>query len=115
MKESVADSSNDSRWWTALWHLNVPPKVRIFWWRALNSFVPTKRELKRRHIEHEDHCNVCGVPGETLYHVALPVPLRASSGECCRRSQVLNYPHYPQQHGHVMCYQVMCVHRVRQR
>jgi hypothetical protein len=30
MKESVADSSNDSRWWTALWRLNVPPKVRIF-------------------------------------------------------------------------------------
>ena len=74
-KESLAEnavgSSDNSLWWTTLWRLKVPPKVRIFWWRALNNFLPTKRELRRRHIEREDHCEVCGEPGESLYHVAL--------------------------------------------
>jgi hypothetical protein len=61
MKESTASASENSRWWAAIWHLNVAPKVRIFWWHALHKFLPTKGELKRRYIEHEDHCEVCGV------------------------------------------------------
>lgn len=50
---------------------NTKPEVRIFWWRTLNNFIPTKGELKRRHIEHEDHCEACGETGESLYHVAI--------------------------------------------
>lgn len=71
MTENAAESSGNSRWWTAIWRLKIPPKVRIFWWRALNNFLPTKGELKRRHIEREDHFETCGEPGESLYHVAL--------------------------------------------
>jgi ribonuclease HI len=71
MKRNSTESSKDGFWWGALWRLNVPPKVQIFWWRALKASLPTKGELKRRHIEKEDHCEACGEPGESLYHVAL--------------------------------------------
>lgn len=71
MSGNAATSSDASHWWAALWRINVPPKVRIFWWRAMNNFMPTKGELKRRHVEKEDHCEGCGEPGESLYHVAL--------------------------------------------
>jgi hypothetical protein len=45
--------------------------VCTFWWRALNNFLPTKCELKHRHIEREDHYEACGESGESLHHVAI--------------------------------------------
>jgi len=66
-----AGSSDDARWWKKLWGLKIPPKVRVFWWRAVHGYLPTKGELKRRHVANEDHCETCGEPGETLYHIAL--------------------------------------------
>ena len=27
--------------WEKLWRLAIPPKVRNFWWRVINKFVPT--------------------------------------------------------------------------
>lgn len=50
--------------------IKLPPKVLIFWWRAINNFLPTKGELKRRHVAREDHCEACGEPRGSLYHVA---------------------------------------------
>ena len=47
----------------------MPPKVRVFWWRILHNSLPSKAELKRRHVEKESHCEVCGDPDETLYHI----------------------------------------------
>jgi hypothetical protein len=45
-KEVVAggevSTSNQSIWWKKLWKLRVPPKIRIFWWRAMNNYLPTK-------------------------------------------------------------------------
>lgn len=49
--------------------MKVPPKVRIFWWRVLHNYMPTKEELKRRHISKEGHCETCGKDSESLYHV----------------------------------------------
>lgn len=43
-------SSNDVLW-RKVWKLDVPPKVRVFWWRVLHEFLPTKKILHRRHVE----------------------------------------------------------------
>lgn len=68
-KLSEAGSSSDRLLWKRLWRVNVPPKIRIFWWRAVNNFLPTKLELHRRHVEQEAFCETCGAEGETLFHV----------------------------------------------
>jgi hypothetical protein len=62
-------SSEDQLWWKKVWKLNVPPKIRIFWWRLMQNYLPSKAELMRRHVTHEDHCEACGEQGESLYHV----------------------------------------------
>jgi len=54
-----------------IWKLEVPPKVRVFWWRVLLEFLPTKQILFRRHIEPEAFCEVCGEPEESIRHVLL--------------------------------------------
>jgi hypothetical protein len=53
------------------WKLEVPPKVRVFWWRVLHEFLPTKQILFRRHIEPMAFCEVCGEPEESIRHVLL--------------------------------------------
>jgi ribonuclease HI len=62
-------SSGNNRAWKAVWKMNVPPKVRVFWWRILHKSLPSKAELKRRHIAQEGFCEVCGDPEESIYHV----------------------------------------------
>jgi hypothetical protein len=70
-KLNETSSSTDS----LIWKLCVPPKIRIFWWRAVNNFLPTKAELNRRHVEEESFCPTCGAEAKTLHHVAFVCPL----------------------------------------
>lgn len=53
------------------WKLEVPPKVRVFWWRVLHEFLPARHILWKRHIEPVANCEVCGVPEESIRHVLL--------------------------------------------
>ena len=63
-------SSCEAFWWRKLWKLKIPPKIRIFWWRSIHNYLPSKQELKRRHVTQEDFCEVCGMQGESIYHIA---------------------------------------------
>jgi len=55
--------------WKILWKLKVPPKIKVFWWRVLNEFIPTKNILNRRHIEPVGFCEWCGSERETIKHI----------------------------------------------
>jgi len=68
-------ASGERQHWQTVWKLDVPPKVRVFWWRVLHNSLPSKFELKRRHVAKESFCEYCGDPEETLYHVAIQCPL----------------------------------------
>jgi hypothetical protein len=72
---SETSSTGSKRWWSYVWKLKVPPKIRIFWWRVLNNFLPSKSELKRRHVAREDHCDACGLTGESQYPIMVSCPL----------------------------------------
>lgn len=62
-------SSSGNPMWKKVWQLDVPPKVRVFWWCVMNQFLPTKQILHRWHVEPEAFCEVCGDPEETIKHV----------------------------------------------
>ena len=64
-----ARASREDRAWSLVWKLNVPPKVVVFWWGVLHNFLPSKMELKRRHIAPESHYEMCGDLEENLFHV----------------------------------------------
>jgi ribonuclease HI len=69
MNSDASTSGADT--WTKIWSLTVPPKVRVFWWRVVNNFLPTRGELHRRHIEPLANCEVCGSDCESIHHVLL--------------------------------------------
>lgn len=60
--------NEDTKLWRGLWKLQIPGKVKIFLWRALNSYLPTKSNLQSRMVQTDDVCPLCGADKETIAH-----------------------------------------------
>lgn len=46
-------------WWRKIWKLRLPPKVRIFMWKASRDFLPTEVNLLAHHIPIRGACSLC--------------------------------------------------------
>ena len=46
--------TGDKAFWQSIWGLRIPNKVKNFLWRACRGAIPTKANLKRRHITEND-------------------------------------------------------------
>lgn len=58
----------ENKIWRGLWKLQIPEKVKVFLWRALNGCLPTKCNLRTRSIETDEVCPFCRVDKETTAH-----------------------------------------------
>lgn len=67
---SHSAAAKDKRW-VKLWKQKVPPKVRVFWWRVMNDYMPCKANLYRRHVDQVASCELCGASEDTTYHVLI--------------------------------------------
>jgi hypothetical protein len=70
--------------WQDIWSLNTPPKIRHFLWRAYRESLPTKKNLKFRHIPVDPGCPECPHAEEDALHslwgCQVVVPLWAKVG-----------------------------------
>lgn len=57
--------------WRRLWDASIPPKVKIFGWKAIHSGLPVMKNLVRRGIKSEDKCPRCGTEEESIIHMVL--------------------------------------------
>ncbi|XP_012859003.1 PREDICTED: uncharacterized protein LOC105978134 [Erythranthe guttata] len=64
----VAGGSNSSYGWKLLWEFCIPPKVKVFWWRACAEIIPTGAALFKRKIKDTPSCFRCGAARETFVH-----------------------------------------------
>ena len=65
---SSSSSSNPTQaFWKAIWKIRVPNKIRHFVWQVVNS-LPTKQNLKRRHVLVGDICDGYGDHVELIMH-----------------------------------------------
>lgn len=55
--------------WKAIWSLNVPKKIRIFWWRVCKNGLATKENLFRRRCAPSDICPICNSEVESIEHL----------------------------------------------
>ncbi|KAL5762916.1 hypothetical protein ACOSP7_019180 [Xanthoceras sorbifolium] len=69
-KLSLKGSSScpDSKWWLALWNLNIPPKIKIFIWRVCHNAIPSLCNLCSRKIVVDPCCSRCGDAPESSAH-----------------------------------------------
>jgi hypothetical protein len=70
-EDTDVPGSSDDKDWKILWKFEVPPKVRVFWWRVLHGFLPARQVLYRRHIERIANCEICGAQEETIKYVLM--------------------------------------------
>ncbi|KAL5546402.1 hypothetical protein UlMin_006089 [Ulmus minor] len=62
-------------WWNALWASEIPPKIKIFWWRIVHNIIPTSWNLRNNHIPASLECKLCGFGYETTSHALFWCPL----------------------------------------
>ena len=55
--------------WNALWKLHIPNKIKVFGWRACQEIFPTRLNLVKRRILHDDICPNCTRFPESMVHV----------------------------------------------
>lgn len=54
--------------WKRIWQLKIPPKIRIFTWKACVNALPTMLNLKKRGVNTDGMCPLCGKEGESIPH-----------------------------------------------
>ena len=57
----VLNGRRKKEFWSAIWGLNCPNKVKMFMWRACKNILPTNHCLWRRKVSTEDDCVFCGM------------------------------------------------------
>ncbi|KAL4385770.1 hypothetical protein GQ457_15G007970 [Hibiscus cannabinus] len=58
-----------SAFFSALWVINVPAKVKITMWRIVNNFIPTFQNMQIRRMQMTNVCPFCQSAGETVEHL----------------------------------------------
>jgi hypothetical protein len=55
--------------WKNLWNMEIPSKIKIFGWRALQGAIQCKGILANRHIENSSSCPTCHDGYEDIKHL----------------------------------------------
>ncbi|XP_019185275.1 PREDICTED: uncharacterized protein LOC109180242 [Ipomoea nil] len=54
--------------WNTLWHLKIPPKWKMFLWRAMSNILLTTTNLLIKRVEIDPTCAMCGLRHEDIMH-----------------------------------------------
>uniref|UniRef100_A0A803PKP8 Reverse transcriptase domain-containing protein n=1 Tax=Cannabis sativa TaxID=3483 RepID=A0A803PKP8_CANSA len=68
-------TENNSGFWRAMWQLKLPPKVKNFLWRTCSKCLPTKSQLRIRHVQLQTNCPWCNANAETSFHLFVQCPV----------------------------------------
>ncbi|CAJ2652404.1 unnamed protein product [Trifolium pratense] len=75
--EELLDTSHLSRpgFWSGIWRLKVPPKVKNLLWRICRGCFPTRARLRDNGIQCPSNCVVCDDNYEDTGHILFDCPL----------------------------------------
>jgi hypothetical protein len=60
--------------WAKIWQSSVPPKVKIFAWKAASGALATEDNKKRHHILVRGRCKICDAEKEDVAHALYSCP-----------------------------------------
>jgi hypothetical protein len=66
---SSSSRVSESHIWSAIWSAQVPPKVRLFTWKACRNILPTQTKLFDRGLSNSFSCKWCLEEPETCDHI----------------------------------------------
>ncbi|KAL5784852.1 hypothetical protein ACOSQ2_007244 [Xanthoceras sorbifolium] len=62
-------------WWKYLWKISIPPKVKLFIWRAAFNWILSFFNLSSRGADVSKWCPFCKRGFETTFHAMWGCPL----------------------------------------
>lgn len=68
-KGEASDPSSVSSFWSRMWKLNLPSKIKKFTWKIYHNAIPCAENLARRGCLVDLKCPSCGARVETSLHV----------------------------------------------
>ncbi|KAK2644621.1 hypothetical protein Ddye_019816 [Dipteronia dyeriana] len=68
LEASASNSRASSKWWNTLWSLHLPPKIRIFVWRACLNVLPSMEMWWKKKVVESPCCQRHGKESETSIH-----------------------------------------------
>lgn len=54
--------------WKTIWNLQIPQKIKIFLWKAVQNILPVKDNMARRHISPSRTYPLCNLDAKTTKH-----------------------------------------------
>lgn len=70
----IPSPSTVNKSWKKVWHINIPPSTRHFLWRACLEALPTKAGLRKRGVNVDPTCAICGEGYESVTHIMFECP-----------------------------------------
>ena len=61
-------SDIDRNFWSSIWKINVPGKIKHFIWKACSNSLPTKENLLKRKVVQDTVCQRCSNDSEDVVH-----------------------------------------------
>lgn len=62
-------TSTSPTFWPKIWKLNIPPKIKIFLWKAAHNAIATEANMATYHVPCSPRCGLCGNPFADTNHV----------------------------------------------
>lgn len=84
LQKNQSVNPDNSRCWKRFWNLKVPPKVKNMIWRAATGCLPTKSQLRMKHVNIDNVCPHCQLSPETIVHALLTCTF---AKECWHQTQ----------------------------
>ena len=65
---STSGSNGNRKWWSFLWNLHVPNKVKLFLWKVFHEIIPTVTNLNKKGTPCLEECKRCKYPSKSTSH-----------------------------------------------
>lgn len=79
---SKDDYSNPMPAWSSMWILNIPPKMKFFFWQACMNCLPTRDLLRIKRVDCPTNCILCSADVETTVHLFRDCGFTGMCGIC---------------------------------
>lgn len=87
--------SEEDMCWTTMWNLDIPPKVKLFFWQTCVNCLPTTDNLQAKQVPCSQNCLLCSTGLESSTHIFLNCEFARN---CWRATginvNIDNHPHF---------------------
>ncbi|KAK0606918.1 hypothetical protein LWI29_006286 [Acer saccharum] len=90
IKNQPSPSSISQKWWKGLWHLDIPPKIKMFIWRVCSNALPNLYNLWIRKVVDDPVCFRCRNHAETVSHALFWCPASRKVWRCSAFSNIIS-------------------------